>query len=76
MLPFFLLPYKTGKGKGIVRENPVPLKGVREADCTELLPTGGNVTMFSEGVKSESKKKAAQAARQYKETPSHVVKSC
>jgi len=38
---------------GIVRENPVPLKGVREADCTEPPPTGGNVTSFSEYVKGK-----------------------
>ena len=42
------------ESKGIVRENPVPLKGIREADCTELPPTVCNCSNFFGRVKGES----------------------
>ena len=51
-LSFFCCTKRT-ENKEIVRGNPAPLKGVRKADCTELLPIGRNVTTFSEGVKSD-----------------------
>ena len=41
-------------GEGIVRENPVPLKGIREADCTELPPTTNDHNRFLECVKGKS----------------------
>jgi len=47
---------KRAEGKEIVRGNPDPLKGIREADCTELLPTSGNPTRYSEGVKGKFRK--------------------
>jgi hypothetical protein len=42
---------KRAENMGIVRENPIPLKGVREADYAELPPTDGNSSRFLKGVK-------------------------